>query len=144
MQKEIQFGFWSPANPIMKRLYRNVMSNRLSWLVADFRIFRLFMKGKFDAYVPLWPKDFKLNSRPAYCSRLYFTVWLNCSSNLKNFANSQPSALNFKSLSRSLENFFLTVGQNNFGTGKFLSDALIFASTSPQNDDGLIIEFQVQ
>ena len=31
------------------------------------------------------------------------------------FANSRPSASNFKSLSRSLEQFSLTVGQNNFG-----------------------------
>ena len=30
-------------------------------------------------------------------------------------ANSQPSASNFKSFSRSLEQFFLAVGQNNFG-----------------------------
>ena len=44
-----------------------------------------------------------------------FTVWGNCSSDLKNFANSRPSAWNFKSFSRSLEQFFLTVGQNNFG-----------------------------
>ena len=44
-----------------------------------------------------------------------FTIWINCSSELKNFANSQPSALNFKSFSRSLEQFFLTVVQNNFG-----------------------------
>ena len=29
--------------------------------------------------------------------------------------NSRPSASNFKSFSRSLEQFFLTVGQNNFG-----------------------------
>ena len=34
---------------------------------------------------------------------------------LKIFANSPPSASNFKSFSRSLEQFFLTVGQNNFG-----------------------------
>ena len=44
-----------------------------------------------------------------------FTLWINCSSDLKNFANSRPSASNFKSFSRSLEQFFLTVGQNNFG-----------------------------
>ena len=44
-----------------------------------------------------------------------FTVWMNCSSDLKNFANHQLSALNFKSFSQSLEAFFLTVGQNNFG-----------------------------
>ena len=34
---------------------------------------------------------------------------------LKTFANSWPSASNFKGFSRSLEQFFLTVGQNNFG-----------------------------
>ena len=31
--------------------YRKVMSSRLSRLVAYSRIFRLFMKGKFNAYV---------------------------------------------------------------------------------------------
>jgi hypothetical protein len=44
-----------------------------------------------------------------------FTVWMNCSNDLKNFANSQPSALNFKSFPQPLEQFFLTVCQNNFG-----------------------------
>ena len=40
---------------------------------------------------------------------------MNCSSGLKIFANSRPSASNFKSFSQSLEHFFfLTVGQNNF------------------------------
>ena len=43
-----------------------------------------------------------------------FTVWINCSSDLKKFANSRPSASNFKSFSRSLKQCFLTVGQNNF------------------------------
>ena len=43
-----------------------------------------------------------------------FTIWINCSSDLKIFENSRPSASNFKSFSRSLEQFFLTVGQNNF------------------------------
>ena len=33
----------------------------------------------------------------------------------ENFANSPPSASNFKSFSRELEQFFLTVVQNNFG-----------------------------
>ena len=44
-----------------------------------------------------------------------FTVWINCSSDLKNFENSRPSASNFKSCFWSLEQFFLTVVQNNFG-----------------------------
>ena len=39
---------------------------------------------------------------------------MNCSSDLKNFANSCPSASNFKSFSRSLEHIFLAEGQNNF------------------------------
>ena len=41
--------------------YRKVVSSILSWLVPHFHIFRLFMKGKSDAYV-LCPKDSKLNS----------------------------------------------------------------------------------
>ena len=35
----------------LARNYRNVASSSLSRLVADSRIFRLFIKGKFDAYV---------------------------------------------------------------------------------------------
>ena len=56
--------------------------------------------------------------KKAFCyQKLFwpFTVWINCSSDLKNFWNSRPSASNFKSFSLSLEQFFLTVGQNNFG-----------------------------
>ena len=45
----------------------------------------------------------------------YFTVWIICSNDQKIFANSWPSASNFKSFSLSLEHFFLTEGQNNFG-----------------------------
>ena len=49
--------------------------------------------------------------KKAFCYQNFFwpfTVWINFSS------DSQPSASNFKSFSRSLEQFFLTVGQNNF------------------------------
>ena len=49
---------------------------------------------------------------------------MNCSSDFKIFANSWPSASNFKSFSRSLEQFFLTVGQNNFGN-KVPNDTLL-------------------
>ena len=44
-----------------------------------------------------------------------FTVRTNSSGDLNIFANSRPSASNFIFFSRSLEQFFLTVGQNNFG-----------------------------
>ena len=36
--------------------YRKVTSRSISWLVAHPKIFWLFMKGKFNAYV-LWPLD---------------------------------------------------------------------------------------
>ena len=56
--------------------------------------------------------------KKAFCyQKLFwpFTVWINCSSDLKFFANSRPSASNFNFFSQSLKQFFLTVGQNNFG-----------------------------
>ena len=54
--------------------------------------------------------------KKAFCNQKLFwtfTVWINCSSDLKFFANSQHSASNLKSFSWSLEQFFNTVGQNN-------------------------------
>ena len=56
--------------------------------------------------------------KKAFCyHKLFWTfiAWINCSRILKHFANSQPSVSNFKSFSRSLEHFFLTVGHNNLG-----------------------------
>ena len=56
--------------------------------------------------------------KKAFCyQKLFwpFTVRTNCSSDLKIFANFQPSTSNFKSFSWSAEQFFLTVCQNNFG-----------------------------
>ena len=62
--------------------------------------------------------SFIFQVKKAFCYQTLFwpfTVWINCSIDLKHFENSRPSATNFKSFSRSLEQFFLTVGQNNFG-----------------------------
>ena len=50
---------------IRQNTYCKIPSSRLSWLVAHARIFRMFMKGNFDAYVP-WNNGPKLNSRPVY------------------------------------------------------------------------------
>ena len=50
--------------------------------------------------------------KKAFCyQKLFwpFTVWINWSSDLKNFANSWPSASNFKSFSRSLEQKVRTI-----------------------------------
>ena len=48
------------------------------------------------------------------CPDLSLFEWIMYSSDLKKFASFRPSASNFKSFSWSLEQFFLTVGQNNF------------------------------
>ena len=43
----------------------------LNYFLKHLRIFRLLMKGKFDAYVH-WPLAIRVqNSRPVYCLRLY-------------------------------------------------------------------------
>ena len=63
-------------------------------------------------------KNLKEQVKKAFCHQknvLTYDISNNCSSDLKNFANSWPSDSNFKSFSRSLEHFFLTLGQNNFG-----------------------------
>ena len=57
-----------------------------------------------------------------------FTIQINCCSELTNFANSWPSALNFKTFSQSLEQIFLIVGQNNFGNKIPFLCALLSAS----------------
>ena len=56
-----------------------------------------------------------LHVKKAFCYQKLFSARIDCSSDLKNFANFWPSASNVKSFSRSLEYFFLIVGQNNFG-----------------------------
>ena len=66
----------------------------------------------------LYLRNLQEQVKKAFCyQKLFwpFTVWINCSSDHKIFANSRPSASNFKSFSRSIEQFFLIVGQNNFG-----------------------------
>ena len=71
----------------------------------------------FNCSIFLDLRNLQEHIKKAFCyQKLFFpfTIWINCSSDLKNFANSRPSASDFKSLSRSLEHFFLTVGLNNF------------------------------
>ena len=70
--------------------------------------------------------------KKAFCyQKLFwpFTVRTTYFSDLKIFANSRPSASNFKFFSWSLEQFFLTVGQNNFGNKIPLNYLLANSST---------------
>ena len=57
------------------------------------------------------------------------------SSDLKHFANSQPSALNSKSFSQSLEQSFLTEGKNNFAKGQLIISALPLENRSNQKEN---------
>ena len=66
----------------------------------------------------LYLRNLQKQGKKAICYHKWFwpfTVLTNCSCDLKTLADSWPSASNFKHFSRSLEQFFLTVGQNNFG-----------------------------
>ena len=94
-----------------------------SWLfltfLSDFWIPIIFSNFNSNCSNLLDMRNLQEQVKKAFCyQKLFwpFTVWINCSTDLKNFVNSQPSASYFKSFSRSLEQlFFLTVGQNNFG-----------------------------
>ena len=85
---------------------------------ACFSIPIFFSNFNFNCSISLSLRNLQEQVKKAFCyQELFwpFTAWINCFSDLKNFANSWPSASNFKSFSRSLEQFFLTVGQNNYG-----------------------------
>ena len=95
-----QFTIWELVTPYVEQnIFSIIMFSMLSFSCSNLRNIQEQVKKAFCYQKLFWP----------------FTVWINCSSDLKNFANSQPSAWNFKSFSRSLEQFFLTVSQNNFG-----------------------------
>ena len=74
---------------------------------------------------------------------LPFTVLTNCSCDFKIFANSWPVASNFKSFSRSLEHFFLTVGQDNFGNKIPFCWELLIRIGPTNNIIGFILVFSL-
>ena len=124
--RSVFYGYWYILCPLW-RFYRGADKKRM-WWQKDEQSFSNF------SCMFLNPNNFSnLNSN---CSNLLdlrnlqeqvkkaklfrpFTVWIDCSSDLKMFANSWPSASNFKSSSLSLEQFFLTVDQNIFGNKVF-------------------------
>jgi hypothetical protein len=98
---------------------------------ACFSIPIIFSNLNYNCSNLLDMRNLQKQVKKAFCyQNLFwpFTVWINCSSDLKFFSNSRPSASNFKSFSRSLEQFFLTVGQNNFGNKIPLTSWTLFSS----------------
>ena len=96
----------------------------------QFPIYELFLNFPACFWIPIFFSSLNSNCsnlldmrnrkeqvKKAFCYQKLFwpvTVQTNCSSDFRIFENSRPSASNFKSFSQSLEQFFLTVGQNNF------------------------------
>ena len=84
--------------------------------VSKSKFFFFNLNSNFSYLLDL--RNLQEQVKKAFCyQKLFrpFTFRTNCSSDLKIFANSRLSASNFKSFSWSLEQFFLTVGRNNFG-----------------------------
>ena len=101
---------WSLIRPSLKLIFLT--------FPADFYFPIIFTNLNYNCSIFWDLRNLQEQVEIAFCyQKLFwpFTVWINCSCELKNFENSWLSASNFKSFSRSLEQFFLTVGQNNFG-----------------------------
>ena len=124
MGKTFEIQGWRPRIYKIFEIPRTIYSNsERSWFsvrpwyswVGFAPIF--FSNLNSNCFNSLDMRNFQEEVKKALCyQKLFwpFTVWINCSRDLKRFANSRPSASNFKSFSQSLEHFFLTVGQNNF------------------------------
>ena len=69
-----------------------------------------------------------------HCWNRFFTVGIDSPSEPTIFANSRPSASNFKTFSQSLEQSLLTESQNNFGNKiQFLSQCLFLSVILPSH-----------
>ena len=105
---------------LQKNLIWKADTNSFHFLTfpACFKIPIIFSNLNYNCSNLLDLRNLQKQVKKAFCYQRYFwplSVRTNCSSDLKMFADSQPSASKIKSFSRSLEQFFLTVGQNNFG-----------------------------
>ena len=95
----------------------------------------IFSNFNYNCFDLLDLKNLQEQVKKAFCyQKLFwpFTVWINCSSDLKIFENSRSSASNSKSFSRSLEQFSLRVGQNNFG------NKIPFLSIFQKNNENIL------
>ena len=110
---------WSAGKPPTldsHSIMENLSANPTVWTEKVFSNFsciflnpNIFSNLNYN-FSNLWDmRNLQEEVKKAFCyQKLFwpFTVWTNCSSYLKIFANSRPSASNFKSFSQSLEQFF--------------------------------------
>ena len=111
------FMYWKFSNCIMKISSKCNVEKGFSKFSCMFLNSDDFFNLKSNCSNLLDMRNLQEQVKKAFCyQKLFwpFTVSINFSSDLKHFANSRPSASNFKSFSQSLEQLFLTLGQNNF------------------------------
>ena len=104
--------FWDQKNKLFEQLKQNafITSNLQKWSVSllwNLQPQFCRFKSQVVEISNIRPMSLKIILFQLHCSI--------CSFELKNLANSRPSASNFKRFPRSLEQFFLSLGQNNFG-----------------------------
>ena len=77
----------------------------------------------------------------SFCYQIFFwpfTVWINCSTDLKTFENSRSLNLKFQKFFSVTRTIFLTVGQNNF------RNKIPFLHQSSQNMTSSSVHFSTE
>ena len=115
----LQLSDWKKETaPILRWFFMKKRKRHFLTFPACFSIPIIFSNLNYNCSTSLDLRNLQEQVKKAFCYQKMFwpfTVFINCSRDLKIFANSQPSALNFKSFSKSLEQFCVTKVQNNFG-----------------------------
>ena len=100
------FGISGNKNRLLQNDYMH------GWLFSNFSCMflnpNIFFNLNSNCYNSLDKRNLQEQDKKASCyQKLFwpFTIWINCSSDFKIFANFWPSASNFKSFSQSLEQF---------------------------------------
>ena len=103
--------FWSTVWKKLFQWSRKIFEIR-GWrprISINFKIPIIFSNLNSNCSCLLDMRNFQVQVKKAFCyQKLFwpFIVWTNCWSDLKKFANSRPSASNFKCFSRYLKQFF--------------------------------------
>ena len=107
-----QQGTLYPENGVLYSIFSNLSC---MFLMPSYFLTIWIITVLMDLIWETSKNNFKKHSVSKIVLTFHWTVRINCSSDLKKFANCQPSALNFKTKSQSLKQLFLTKGQNNLG-----------------------------
>ena len=102
----------------MYNTYIEIRKYKWAWLITFKSISTIFTTNFLDEEIWTFsnfscmflnPRNLQEQVKKAFCyQKLFwpFTVWVNCSSDLKSFANSGPTVSNLETFSQSIEHFF--------------------------------------